>query len=82
MRLLSFVDLLFTMLESRNQPAHIGGLFLFEVPEDHIGGLFLFEVPEDADDDFVATLSKQMVANKTPPAFPFNQVLDKLIFWE
>ncbi|MEJ6067948.1 wax ester/triacylglycerol synthase family O-acyltransferase, partial [Psychrobacter sp. 16-Bac2893] len=32
MRLLTAVDQLFLLLESRKQPMHVGGLFLFELP--------------------------------------------------
>ena len=33
MRLLTAIDQLFILLENRNQPMHIGGLFLFEMEE-------------------------------------------------
>lgn len=69
MRLLTAVDQLFLLLESRKQPMHVGGLFLFEPPTD-------------ADDDFVYQLVKQMQTATTPPTFPFNQVLDRLLFWK
>lgn len=68
MNLLNPIDLLFTVLESRTQPMHVGGLFLFEVPEN-------------CQDDFVSELAKQMLNSKTP-SFPFNQVLDRLMFWK
>lgn len=69
MRLLTAVDQLFLMLETRNQPMHIGGLFLFELPED-------------AGENFVSDLVQQMLKNKTPPSFPFNQVLYHLMWWK
>lgn len=69
MRLLTAVDQLFLLLEGRKQPMHVGGLFLFEPPKD-------------ADEDFVFQLVKQMQTSKTPPTFPFNQVLKYLLFWE
>ncbi|MGP9688709.1 WS/DGAT/MGAT family O-acyltransferase [Psychrobacter sp. AOP22-C1-C5] len=69
MRLLTVVDQLFLLLESRKQPMHVGGLFLFELPED-------------ADSDFVYQLVKQMQDSDVPPSFPFNQVLEHLIFWK
>ncbi|PNK61320.1 WS/DGAT/MGAT family O-acyltransferase [Psychrobacter sp. FDAARGOS_221] len=69
MRLLSIVDLLFLLLEKRKQPMHVGGLFLFEQPED-------------ADPDYVLSLVQQMQSSKTPPTFPFNQVLHNLAYWE
>lgn len=69
MRLLTAVDQLFLLLESRKQPMHVGGLFLFELPEA-------------ADSDFVYQLVKQMQDSEVPPSFPFNQVLEHLIFWK
>lgn len=69
MRLLSAVDQLFLILESRSQPMHVGGLFLFELPKN-------------ADKDFVYQLVKQMHDSQVKPTFPFNQVLDKLAFWK
>ena len=69
MRLLTAVDQLFLILETRNQPMHVGGLFLFELPEN-------------ADKDFVYQLVKQMHQSQVMPTFPFNQVLDKLAFWK
>lgn len=69
MRLLTAVDQLFLLIESRKQPMHVGGLFLFEKPEA-------------ADSDFVYQLVKQMQESDVPPSFPFNQVLEHLIFWK
>lgn len=69
MRLLSLVDLLFLVLEKRKQPMHVGGLFLFELPED-------------ASEDFVLTLVQQMQSSTVPPTFPFNQVLHNLTYWK
>lgn len=69
MRLLTAVDQLFLTLETRNQPMHIGGLFLFELPKD-------------ASDSFVSDLVQQMLKQKTPPSFPFNQVLHHLLWWQ
>lgn len=68
MHLLSTLDFLFLLVEKRKQPMHVGGLFLFETPED-------------ADEDFVLTLVQQMQASETPPTFPFNQVLHNLVYW-
>jgi diacylglycerol O-acyltransferase len=48
----------------------------------HVGGLFLFEVPEGADSDFVYQLVKQMQESDVPPSFPFNQVLEHMLFWK
>lgn len=69
MRLLTAIDQLFLVLENRNQPMHVGGLFLFELPDD-------------ADENFVSELVTLMRENKTPPTFPFNQVLHRLLFWQ
>ncbi|HAR76608.1 MAG TPA: wax ester/triacylglycerol synthase family O-acyltransferase, partial [Psychrobacter sp.] len=69
MRLLTAVDQVFLLLESRKQPMHVGGLFLFELPED-------------ADISFVHQLVKQMQDSDVPPTFPFNQVLEHMVFWK
>ncbi len=69
MRLLSIIDQIFIQLESRTQPMHVGGLFLFEPPEN-------------AGDYFASELMQKMQSTNTPPNFPFNQVLDKLFFWQ
>lgn len=72
MRLMTAVDQLFLLLESRKQPMHVGGLFLFELPESEQGG----------DSDFVYQLAQQMQNSEVPPSFPFNQVLENLLFWK
>ena len=72
MRLLTAVDQLFLLLESRKQPMHVGGLFLFELPQDG----------QNEDGDFVNQLVQQMQTATVPPSFPFNQVLDRLVFWK
>ena len=72
MRLLTAVDQLFLLLESRKQPMHVGGLFLFELPEEEQG----------IDSDFVYQLVRQMQKSEVPPSFPFNQVLEHLLFWK
>lgn len=69
MRVLSAVDQLFLRLETRNQPMHIGGLFLFRLPDD-------------ADADFVGRLAEQMRTSQIPPSFPFNQILHHELFWQ
>ncbi len=68
MRLLTLVDYLFITLETRRQPMHVGGLFLFELPAN-------------AKDDFVGTFVQKMLDDDTPPTFPFNQVLNR-VFWQ
>ena len=72
MRVLTAVDQLFLLLESRKQPMHVGGLFLFELPE----------LEQTANCNFVYQLVQQMQTSTVPPSFPFNQVLDHLIFWK
>lgn len=72
MRLLTAVDQLFLLLESRKQPMHVGGLFLFERPENN----------HSTDCNFVFELVQQMQNSKVPPSFPFNQVLEHLLFWK
>ena len=72
MRLLTAVDQLFLLLESRKQPMHVGGLFLFELPEH----------AQTADCNFVYELVQQMQTSKVLPSFPFNQVLEHLLFWK
>ncbi len=72
MRLMTAVDQLFLLLESRKQPMHVGGLFLFELPESEQGG----------NSDFVYQLAQQMQDSEVPPSFPFNQVLENLLFWK
>ena len=72
MRLLTAVDQLFLLLESRKQPMHVGGLFLFELPEN----------AQSTDSDFVYQLVQQMQNSDVPPTFPFNQVLESLLFWK
>ena len=69
MRLLTAVDQLFLLLETRNQPMHIGGLFLFKLPDN-------------ADENFVSNLVQEMMHSKAPPTFPFNQVLHHSLFWK
>lgn len=72
MRIMSAVDQLFLLLESRKQPMHVGGLFLFELPEHE----------RDEDSDFVYELVRQMQTATVSPSFPFNQVLENLVFWK
>lgn len=69
MRMLSPVDMLFLQMEKRQQPMHVGGLFLFRPPEG-------------APDDYVYQLVQQIRKSRIVPIAPFNQVLDRGIFWE
>lgn len=73
MRLLGAVDLLFLLLESRKQPMHVGGLFLFELPEQTL---------DSSRCNFVQDLVQQMQTSTVSPSFPFNQVLKHLLAWE
>ncbi len=72
MRLMTAVDQLFLLLESRKQPMHVGGLFLFDLPSDAQG----------KDNDFVYKLAQKLQNSEVPPSFPFNQVLENLLFWK
>ena len=69
MRVVSLVEQLFFLIEKHKQPMHVGGLFLFDIPAS-------------AGPDFVANLVRQLRKGKTPPTFPFNQVLHNLTFWK
>lgn len=73
MRLLGAIDLLFLLLESRKQPMHVGGMFLFELP--------FLEADQDSG-NFVHDLVQQMQTSTASPSFPFNQVLKHLLVWE
>lgn len=61
MKALSPVDQLFLIMERRQQPFHVGGLQLFEFPED-------------AEEGYVLELAEMLRAYKAPTA-PFNQRL-------
>lgn len=67
MRPLSPVDFIFLSLEKRQQPMHVGGLFLFKLPEN-------------APADFVHQLVEDIRNSRAVPVPPFNQVLNGL-FW-
>lgn len=69
MRVVSLVEQLFFLIEKHKQPMHVGGLFLFDIPAS-------------AGPDFVTNLVRQLRKGKTPPTFPFNQVLHNLTFWK
>ncbi len=68
MRALGPIDLVFLTLESRKQPMHVGGLFLFKLPEN---------APSDYVWQFVQTIR----ASDAKPVQPFNQVLNGY-FWD
>lgn len=68
MRALGPIDLIFLSLESRKQPMHVAGLFLFKLPEN-------------APSDFVWQLVQKIRASEEQPVQPFNQVLNGY-FWD
>ena len=68
MRALGPIDLVFLTLESRKQPMHVGGLFLFKLPEN-------------APSDYVWQFVQAMRASEAKPVQPFNQVLNGY-FWD
>lgn len=68
MRPLHPIDLLFLSLEKRQQPMHVAGLFLFQLPEN-------------APETFIQDLVNDIRLNKNIPIPPFNQKLNGL-FWD
>ncbi|WP_130802343.1 WS/DGAT/MGAT family O-acyltransferase [Acinetobacter ihumii] len=68
MRPLHPIDFIFLSLEKRQQPMHVGGLFLFEIPEN---------APETFMQDLVDDIRK----SKSIPVPPFNNRLNGL-FWD
>ena len=68
MRPLHPIDFIFLSLEKRQQPMHVGGLFLFQIPDN---------APATFIQDLVADIRK----SKTIPVPPFNNKLNGL-FWD
>lgn len=68
MRPLHPIDFIFLNLEKRQQPMHVGGLFLFEIPE-HAPSTFI--------QDLVADIRN----SKCIPVPPFNNLLNGF-FWD
>lgn len=68
MRPLHPIDFLFLNLEKRQQPMHVGGLFLFQIPDN-------------APATFIQDLVTDIRNNKMPPIPPFNNKLNGL-FWD
>ena len=68
MRPLNPIDFIFMSLEKRQQPMHVGGLFLFKIPDD-------------AAPSFMQDLVQSIRRSKVVPVPPFNQVLNGL-FWD
>ena len=68
MRPLHPIDFIFLSLEKRQQPMHVGGLFLFQIP-DH------------APKTFIQDLVADIRSSKSIPVPPFNNKLNGL-FWD
>ena len=68
MRPLHPIDFIFLNLEKRQQPMHVGGLFLFEIPEH-------------ASSTFIQDLVSDIRNSKSIPVPPFNNRLNGL-FWD
>ncbi|AWL29464.1 acetyltransferase [Acinetobacter defluvii] len=68
MRPLHPLDFIFLSLEKRQQPMHVGGLFLFQIPDD-------------APSTFIQDLVADIRGSKTIPVPPFNNRLNGL-FWD
>lgn len=68
MRPLHPIDFIFLSLEKRQQPMHVGGLFLFQIPEN-------------APASFIQNLVADIRNSKSIPISPFNNKLNGL-FWD
>lgn len=68
MRPLHPIDFIFLSLEKRQQPMHVGGLFLFQIPEH-------------APASFIQDLVTDIRNSKSTPVAPFNNYLNGL-FWD
>lgn len=68
MKPLNPIDFLFLSLEKRQQPMHVGGLFLFKLPEN-------------ASPTYVYDLVQDIRQSQAIPVPPFNQVLNGF-FWD
>ena len=68
MRPLHPIDFIFLSLEKRQQPMHVGGLFLFQIPEN-------------ASPTFIQDLVLDIRKSKSIPIPPFNNKLNGL-FWD
>ncbi|QPF35868.1 wax ester/triacylglycerol synthase family O-acyltransferase [Acinetobacter johnsonii] len=68
MRPLHPIDFIFLSLEKRQQPMHVGGLFLFQIPENAPSG-------------FIQNLVADIRNSKSIPIPPFNNKLNGL-FWD
>ena len=68
MRPLHPLDFIFLSVEKRQQPMHVGGLFLFQIPQD-------------ASSTFIQDLVQDIRESKSIPIPPFNNRLNGL-FWD
>ncbi|WP_432209294.1 WS/DGAT/MGAT family O-acyltransferase [Acinetobacter variabilis] len=68
MRPLHPIDFIFLSLEKRQQPMHVGGLFLFQIPDN-------------APASFIQDLVTDIRNSKSSPIPPFNNYLNGL-FWD
>lgn len=68
MRPLHPIDFIFLSLEKRQQPMHVGGLFLFQIPDN-------------APPTFIQDLVSDIRTSKLKPIPPFNNHLNGL-FWD
>lgn len=68
MRPLHPIDFIFLTLEKRQQPMHVGGLFLFTIPDD-------------APSTFIQDLVTDIRRSKSRPIAPFNNRLNGF-FWD
>ncbi|ENU80948.1 O-acyltransferase WSD [Acinetobacter sp. ANC 3789] len=68
MRPLHPIDFIFLSLEKRQQPMHVGGLFLFQIPKN-------------SPSTFIQDLVTDIRNSKCKPVAPFNNTLNGL-FWD
>lgn len=68
MRPLHPIDIIFLSLEKRQQPMHVGGLFLFKIPDN-------------APSTYIQDLVQDIRESKSIPVAPFNNKLNGL-FWD
>ena len=68
MRPLHPIDFIFLSLEKRQQPMHVGGLFLFQIPKN-------------SPSTFIQDLITDIRNSKCKPVAPFNNTLNGL-FWD
>ncbi|PNK61319.1 WS/DGAT/MGAT family O-acyltransferase [Psychrobacter sp. FDAARGOS_221] len=97
MRLTSLVEQLLLLLEKRKQPMHVGGLFLFDIPNSdsinqnqetdslNTGQNSNANQNSNTSQDnshFVRQLVQQMRSDNIWPTFPFDQVLHNQTLWK